>query len=72
MLKTLSLSVVALGLSACTVAPEESIYYQGPNPVIIYPAQSIVEESIIIGGVPYYRHYHHGRYYYHHSPTHRR
>ena len=72
MIKLLSLSIITIGgLSACAVVPEERVYYQGPNPVTVYPAQPIVEESIVIGGIPYYRYYHNGRYYYHHSPHHR-
>ncbi|MGD0465671.1 MAG: hypothetical protein ABSA84_03140 [Gammaproteobacteria bacterium] len=71
MIKLLSLSIITLGLSACAVVPEERVYYQGPNPVVVYPAQPFVEESIVIGGMPYYRYYHNGHYYYHHSPHHR-
>ena len=57
-------------LSGCTIQ-EYPLSYKIPaptgEPVLIYPPEPIVGETIIINGRPYYRYYHGGHYYYHHK-----
>ena len=70
MKKSLSLIAVSLCLSGCVV-PNQPVVYQGavvePEPVLVYPVEPWVGETVVIGGVPYYRHYVDGRVYYHHA-----
>ncbi len=77
MKRYLSITVASLCLSGCVatvpVQPPRAVVYQAPppvvaapSPVLVYPAQPLVGESIIIEGVPYYRNYLHGHPYYHH------
>jgi len=70
MIKSLSLVAAMLCLSACVV-PNNAVVYEPPvvngNPVLVYPAEPLVGETVIIEGRPYYRHYHNGAPYYHHS-----
>jgi len=59
-------------LHACVVPTE--VVTADPNhvrtaaePIVVYPAAPVIQESILIEGRPYYRHNYRGRYYYHHG-----
>jgi len=69
-----SLSFLAIGfccmsLSGCVVSERPVAYGPravGPEPVLVYPAEPLVGETVVIDGLPFYRHYYNGRPYYHH------
>ncbi len=64
MKKYLLLASASLCLTGCVIPNQQAAVE--PAPVLVYTAEPIVGETIVIDRVPYYRHYVDGHVYYHH------